>query len=71
MRVFADVAYLLEYKQSNIKSDGNPKQDIQTGGAYESPSLTALDVRSEGLLCQSAQYDRADVDYGFKDLGEI
>ena len=32
MRVFADVAYLLEYKQSNIKSDGNPKQDIQTGG---------------------------------------
>lgn len=44
---------------------------FKQGGAYESPSLTALDVRSEGLLCQSAQYDRADVDYGFKDLGEI
>ena len=27
---------------------------FKQGGAYESPSLTALDVMSEGLLCVSA-----------------
>ena len=25
----------------------------QTGSLYESPALTALDIESEGLLCQS------------------
>ena len=46
-------------------------QNYLGGALYEAPSVKTLDILSEGLLCQSALYDRADVDYGFKDLGEI
>lgn len=42
------------------------------GGAhdYETPSVTTLEVLSEGVLCGS--YDRADAGYDYdNDLGEI
>ena len=39
---------------------------------YEAPSVTSLDILSEGLLCQSGFNDRADNDYDPSfDLGEI
>lgn len=43
------------------------------GQPYEAPSVTPLDILSEGLLCQSG-LDRADNGYQFGDdfdLGEI
>lgn len=43
------------------------------GLSYETPSVTSLDILSEGLLCQSG-LDRADNGYQFGndfDLGEI
>lgn len=45
----------------------------QTGSLYESPALTALDIESEGLLCQSGggNFDRADVGYGDNNMTEI
>ena len=46
---------------------------ITWGGLhYEAPSVTSLDILSEGLLCQSGFNDRADNDYDTSfDLGEI
>ena len=44
------------------------------GQPYEAPTVTSLDILSEGLLCQSGMYDRADNGYGYGDdfdLGEI
>lgn len=45
----------------------------QAGSLYESPALTALDIESEGLLCQSGggNFDRADVGYGDNIMTEI
>ena len=44
-------------------------------GRYVSPKVKTLEIKSEGILCVSTElmmlYDRADVDYGFVDLGEI
>lgn len=56
MKVFAGVVYLLEYKQYNIKVMEIQNRTFKQGGAYESPSLTALDVMSEGLLCVSGNF---------------
>ena len=36
---------------------------------YETPSVTTLEVLSEGVLCGS--YDRADSGYEYNDLDEI
>ena len=33
-------------------------------GVYSAPSVAVLDLQNEGLLCQSGQFDRADVGYG-------
>ena len=44
---------------------------IMGGASYIAPSMSVVDIHNEGLLCQSGLYDRADADYGFKDLGEI
>lgn len=40
---------------------------------YEAPTLTALYFESEGLLCQSGEFnfDRADVGYGDNVMNEI
>ena len=46
---------------------------VRGGQPYEAPSVTPLDILSEGLLCQSG-LDRADNGYQFGDdfdLGEI
>lgn len=46
------------------------KQFIGEVSAYETPSVTTLEVLSEGVLCGS--YDRADAGYNYdNDLGEI
>lgn len=52
-----------------MKTDKN----LNWGGQpYEAPSVTSLDILSEGLLCQSGMYDRADNGYDDDfDLGEI
>lgn len=42
------------------------------GQPYEAPTVTSLDILSEGLLCQSGINDRADNGYDDSfDLGEI
>lgn len=39
---------------------------------YESPCATLLYIQSEGVLCQSGEFDRADNGYDNDfDLGEI
>lgn len=45
----------------------------QTVSLYMAPALTALDIESEGLLCQSGEFnfDRADVGYGDNNMTEI
>lgn len=57
--------------QFNMRTDKN----LTWGGQpYEAPTVTSLDILSEGLLCQSGMYDRADNGYGYGDdfdLGEI
>ena len=43
---------------------------LQEVSSYETPTVTALEVLSEGVLCSS--FDRADAGYDdFNDLGEI
>ena len=44
----------------------NNTRGVQT---YETPSVTTLEVLSEGVLCGS--YDRADSGYEYNDLDEI
>lgn len=56
--------------QFNMRTDKN----LICGQPYEAPTVTSLDILSEGLLCQSGMYDRADNGYGYGDdfdLGEI
>lgn len=55
--------------QFNMRTDKN----LTWGGQpYEAPTVTSLDILSEGLLCQSGMYDRADNGYDDDfDLGEI
>ena len=40
---------------------------------YETPTLVTFDIESEGLLCQSGEFnfDRADVGYGDNNMTEI
>ena len=47
------------------------ENSVMGGAPYAAPAVTVVDVHNEGLLCQSPLYDRADIDYGFNDLGEI
>ena len=43
---------------------------MQEVSSYETPTVTTLEVLSEGVLCGS--FDRADAGYDdFNDLGEI
>ena len=43
---------------------------LQEVSSYETPTVTTLEVLSEGVLCGS--FDRADAGYDdFNDLGEI
>lgn len=60
---------IITITQNNMKTDKN----LNWGGQpYEAPSVTSLDILSEGLLCQSGMYDRADNGYDDDfDLGEI
>lgn len=69
-----DTNYILYRKKIitliNMNTD---KIFVRGGQPYEAPSVTPLDILSEGLLCQSG-LDRADNGYQFGDdfdLGEI
>ena len=54
--------------QFNMRTDKN----LICGQPYEAPTVTSLDILSEGLLCQSGMNDRADNGYDDSfDLGEI
>ena len=41
------------------------------GVSYITPVMFVMDIYNEGLLCQSALYDKANADYTLNDLGEI
>ncbi len=62
---FADQSKEQDENKHNFHSGGGP--------LYEHPFLTALDIESEGLLCQSGEFnfDRADAGYGDNNMTEI
>ena len=66
--------YILYRKKIITLINMNTDKIFARGGQpYEAPSVTPLDILSEGLLCQSG-LDRADNGYQFGDdfdLGEI
>jgi hypothetical protein len=67
--------YLCEFAKfptKNIKNYNfmNQNKTFEMAGAtYETPTITTLEVLSEGVLCGS--FDRADSGYGYNDLDEI
>lgn len=71
MVIFADCfKYLRETRKSNIKVMRINDLMNRKGLPYEAPSITLLDIMSEGMLCQSL--DRPDNGYDNDyDLGEI
>lgn len=59
-----------KYKQIQTIMNTNNKNNVWAVETYETPTITTLNIQSEGVLCGS--YDSADNGYDpDNDLGEI